>query len=264
MGETWMSVVVPAYNEERIIAGAVVAISEWLEAKGRPYEIVVVDNASEDATGEVLAPLLEGGRVRLLRNDVNRGKGYSVQRGMLECSGDLRLMCDADCEPSLPSLDRMIEMIESGKADVVAGSREAEGSDVGKTQPIARRIASWNFIRLCKLIMGEPLRDIFCGFKLFSGPAAVDAFSRQSLEGWTFDVEVLALARGTGHKVAECGIAWNDREGSRLRMHRVLVPVVIELLRARANVRRALAAPAPPAAVAARESLVPDPAEPRS
>jgi dolichyl-phosphate beta-glucosyltransferase len=261
MGQPWMSVVVPAYNEEKVIAGTVAALRDMFEADGRPYEIVVVDNASTDSTPQKLEPLLDGAKVRLLRNDVNRGKGYSVRRGMLECSGALRLMCDADCETSLPSIPTMVSMIESGAADVVAGSREARGADVGRTQPIPRRIASWNFIRLCKLIMHEPLRDIFCGFKLFRSQAAVDAFSRQSLEGWTFDLEVLALARGMGYRVVECGIAWNDREGSRLQMHKVLVPVVIELLRARANVRRTLA---PSAAGAARDPLVPDPAEPSS
>src|SRR5829696_5097500 len=116
MGQPWMSVVVPAYNEEKVIGGTVEA---------------------------------------------------------------LRVMFDADCESSLASIPKMVSMIETGAADVVAGSREAKGADVGRTQPIPRRIASWNFIRLCKLIMHEPLRDIFCGFKLFRAKAAEDAFSRQ-------------------------------------------------------------------------------------
>ena len=261
MGQPWMSVVVPTYNEEKVIAGTVMALRDLFEADGRPYEIVVVDNASSDATLARLEPLLDGTRIRALRNEENRGKGYSVRRGMLDTSGALRLMCDADCQSSLASLPTMIDLIESGAADVVAGSREAKGANVGRTQPIPRRIASWNFIRLCKLIMHEPLRDIFCGFKLFRGQAAEEAFSRQSLEGWTFDLEVLALARGMGYRVAECGIAWNDREGSRLQMHKVLVPVVIELLRARANVRRTLVTGAEGAP---RDPLVPDPAEPRS
>jgi dolichyl-phosphate beta-glucosyltransferase len=268
VAQPWMSVIVPAYNEERAIAGTLAALREWLDTRRRSYEIVVVDNASNDATAERVAPLLDGDRVRLLRNERNRGKGYSVRRGMLDATGELRLMCDADCTPSLPSLDRMVAMVESGPADVVAGSREAAGAEVERAQPLPRRIAGWNFLALCRLIMGEHVRDIFCGFKLFTAAAAQDAFSRQSLEGWTFDVEVLALARGTGHTVAECGIAWNDREGSRLQMHKVLVPVVIELLRARAHVRRALRpeasgvrtpmasrGPTPP------EPLVPDAAE---
>jgi dolichyl-phosphate beta-glucosyltransferase len=232
----WMSVVIPAYNEEMTVPGTVSAVRAWLEERGRTYEIVVVDNASTDRTVEVLEPLLDGSHVRLLRNEENRGKGYSVRRGMLETSGELRLMCDADCLPSLVSLDHMVAL--TGSADVVIGSRNTHGSQVDKTQPLRRRIASWNFLNLCRLVMNEPSRDIFCGFKLFRAEAAEAAFSRQSIDGWAFDIEVLALARRLGYTVREAGIVWNDREGSRLSMHRVLIPVLRELLAARRSVRR--------------------------
>jgi dolichyl-phosphate beta-glucosyltransferase len=235
----WMSVVIPTYNEEMTVAGTVAGVRSWCEQRGVDYEVVIVDNASSDGTAAVLAPLLDGTRVRLLRNEVNRGKGYSVRRGMLETSGELRLMCDADCLPSLASLGEMVELIED--ADVVIGSRNIDGSRVDRTQPLRRRLASWNFLALCRLVMGEPSRDIFCGFKLFRTDVAQDAFSQQSIEGWAFDIEVLALARGLGYRVREAGIVWNDREGSRLSMGRVLIPVIRELFQARRNVRRAVA-----------------------
>jgi len=238
----WMSVVIPAYNEEMTVAGTVSAVRAWLEERGVTYEVVVVDNASTDRTVEVLEPLLDDPRVRMLRNEVNRGKGYSVRRGMLDCSGDLRLMCDADCLPSLVSLDDMVALTEG--ADVVIGSRNIDGSRVDRTQPLRRRIASWNFLNLCRLAMNEPSRDIFCGFKLWRSAAAEAAFSRQSIDGWAFDIEVLALARRLGYTVRETGIVWNDREGSRLSMTRVLIPVIRELMAARRNVRRAVGRPA--------------------
>jgi dolichyl-phosphate beta-glucosyltransferase len=139
----------------------------------------------------------------------------------------------------------MVELTED--IDVVAGSRLATGADVTRAQPPARRLAGKAFLTLCRLIMREPSRDIFCGFKLFRGEAATAAFSRQSLEGWTFDIEVLAIARGLGYSVTECGIVWNNRADSRLSMRRVIVPVVRELLRARRHVDRVLSSP-PPAA----------------
>src|SRR5215216_1926847 len=156
----WMSVVIPAYNEEMTVAGTLSAARAWLEERGATYEIVVVDNASTDRTVEVLQPLLDGDRVRLLRNEVNRGKGYSVRRGMLDATGELRLMCDADCLPSLASLSDMVELTD--QADVVIGSRNIQGSHVDRTQPLRRRIASWSFLALCRLVMKEPSRDIFC------------------------------------------------------------------------------------------------------
>jgi glycosyltransferase involved in cell wall biosynthesis len=235
----WMSVVIPAYNEEMTVAGTVSAARAWLEERGASYEIIVVDNASTDRTVEVLEPLLDE-HVRLLRNEVNRGKGYSVRRGMLEATGELRLMCDADCLPSLASLGEMVDLIAD--ADVVIGSRNVESSRVDKTQPLRRRLASWNFLNLCRLAMNEPSRDIFCGFKLFRSEVAEAAFGHQSIEGWAFDIEILALARRLGFTVREAGIVWNDREGSRLAMHRVLIPVIRELAQARRNVRRAVKA----------------------
>jgi glycosyltransferase involved in cell wall biosynthesis len=231
----WLSVVVPAYNEEAGIAKLIAVLHERLRGFGRPYEIVVVDNASQDRTVEVLQPLLDGDRVRVLRNNVNRGKGFSVRRGMLDASGELRLLCDADCGPSLDSLPDMLEAMEH--ADVVAGSRVAKGAQVNRHQPLRRRLVGWPFIALTRLLMREPTKDVYCGFKLWRGNAAAAVFSRQRLTGWVFDAEVLALARRLGFRVTEVGVAWADRTGSKLSIAQVLVPAVRELLDARRNVR---------------------------
>jgi dolichyl-phosphate beta-glucosyltransferase len=212
------------------------AVRDRLEENGRPYEIVVVDNASEDWTVEVLRPLVDGKRVRLLRNERNRGKGYSVRRGMLDATGQLRLLCDADCAPSLASLPRMVEAIED--ADVVPGSRSVAGADVGRTQPLRRRLVGWPFIALTRLLLLEPTRDIYCGFKLWRGVAAQAVFSRQRLDGWVFDAESLAIARRLGFRVREVGIVWVNRDASTLSIVHTLVPAVRELIAVRRNLRR--------------------------
>src|ERR1700748_3125332 len=102
-----MSVVIPVYDEEEEIGTIVPAVQGVLESRGAEWEILVVDNASQDATAERMTPFLQDPRIRLLRNERNRGKGYSVRRGMLEASCELRLLCDADCTPSLISLPAM-------------------------------------------------------------------------------------------------------------------------------------------------------------
>jgi dolichyl-phosphate beta-glucosyltransferase len=229
-------VVVPAFNEERGIATTIAMLRDWLAERDDDFELIVVDNASTDATVERVEPLLDGDRIRLLRNDRNRGKGHSLRRGMLEARGELRLHCDADCAVCLPSLPRMLELIE--EADVVVGSRLASGAEVGQRQPLRRRIAGRGFQQLCRLLLREPTSDLFCGFKLWRDEAAEAAYSRTRLEGWTFDAEVLAMARALGYTLRETGIVWDDREGSRVQMSRVLVPVVAELLAARRHVRR--------------------------
>jgi dolichyl-phosphate beta-glucosyltransferase len=267
VSQPWISVVVPAYNEEAGIAATIAALHASLGAFGRPYEIIVVDNASEDRTAEVMRPLLEEGRVRLLRNDVNRGKGYSVRRGMLEANGELRLMCDADCGPSLASLPDMVEGLEG--ADVISGSRVAPGAKVDRQQPFRRRLVGWPFIAMSRAIMREPTHDVYCGFKLWRSTAAEAVFSRQRLDGWVFDAEVLAMARRLGFRVREVGVEWADREGSKLSIAKVLFVAVRDLLAARRSVRsqrpwttrqRQAARERPGAATDAE--LVADPAEP--
>jgi len=216
---------------------AVTTLRDWLRSRGRPYEVLVVDNASEDATADRLAPVVDGASVRLLSNETNRGKGYSVRRGMLAARGELRLHCDADCYPSLPSLPALVAQIEAG-ADVAVGSRLAAGARLGRRQTLVRRVVGHSFVYLCRLVLRERTRDLFCGFKLWRGAAAEATFSRVSLQGWTFDAEALALARGLGFTLREVGIEWTDREGSRLVMGRVLWPVVRDLWAARRRVRR--------------------------
>jgi dolichyl-phosphate beta-glucosyltransferase len=233
-----MSVVVPAYNEEAGISGVIEALRSHLDGFERPYEIIVVDNGSQDRTAEVVEALADGERLRVLRNEVNRGKGFSVRRGMIDARGDLRLLCDADCGPSLASLPQMIIAMEN--ADVVAGSRAAAGAEVNRQQPLRRRLVGWPFIALTRMLMREPTKDVYCGFKLWRDSAAEAAFSRQRLTGWVFDAEVLALARGLGFRVTEVGVAWADRRGSKLSIRQVLIPAIRELLAARRNVRAQL------------------------
>lgn len=241
-----LSVIIPVYNEEDQIGVIVPAVRDALTARGGEWEILVVDNASTDATVARLEALLQDDRVRLLRNRENRGKGYSVRRGMLEARGELRLMCDADCTSSLVSLPDLERA--AGEAEVVAGLRNARDSVVMRYQPVRRRAASICFIWLCRQVMSEPLPDVFCGFKLFSAAAAQDVFSRAHIDGWAFDAEVLALARALGYRVRGCGITWVNRPESRLSMPRVVVPVLRELVGARRRVSAvsaSLGAPGP-------------------
>lgn len=246
----WLSVVVPAYNEGPWIVAAAEQMREQLEALGRPWELIVVDNASPDGTADRLAPLLADERIRVLRNDANRGKGYSVRRGMLAARGELRLHCDADCAASFSSLPRLLAEIGAG-ADVVVGSRLARGARLGRRQPLRRRIVGRTFVLLCRAVLREPTTDLFCGFKLWRAEAAAAVYTRSRLDGWTFDAETLALARALGFRLREVGVEWSDREGSRLSMARVLVPVVRELAAARRHVRREVARAAPESAEAA-------------
>ena len=248
-----LSVVVPAYNEAAGIAPTLRSLHATLDGLGLEREILVVDNASTDGTADLVEGLGDPA-VRVLRNPRNLGKGASLRRGMLEARGVLRLHCDADCGPSVHALGRMVALAE--EFDVVVGSRLAPGADVGKRQPVRRRIAGRSFGLLCRALLREPTRDLFCGFKLWRAPAAEAAYRATALTGWTFDAETLAMARALGFSLTETGIPWTDRAGSRLSMPRVIVPVTRDLLEARARVRRVARAHAAAPAAEAAESRV--------
>jgi dolichyl-phosphate beta-glucosyltransferase len=228
--------VIPVLNEESEIARILAAARAQLQERGGNWEIIVVDNASTDRTNELAQPFLDGKRVRMLRNQVNRGKGFSIRRGMLEASGDLRLMCDADCVTSLASLPVLERATE--EVDVAVGSRLSPGAHVSRQQPIRRRIVGFGFLALTRVVMGPLPRDVYCGFKLWRAEVAQSVFERVHLDGWAFDAEALAMARRFGYEVREVGIEWTNRPDSRLSIRDVLLPVTGELLAARRNVRR--------------------------
>jgi len=231
-----LSIIIPVFDEEKEIGRMLSSAISLLEERGGEWEIIVVDNASTDQTITRVAPFVDGHRVQVLRNDANRGKGFSVRRGMLAASGDLRLMCDADCTTSLRSLPLMERAAQ--KVDVVVGSRIGEGARVARQQSLRRRIVGVGFITLTRIVMGPLPRDIYCGFKLWRAECAQAVFGRLELEGWVFDAEALAMARDMGYIMREMGIEWCNRPDSRLSIRNTLVPVVGELLVARRNVRR--------------------------
>ena len=215
---------------------------DLLEGEGRSFEILVVDNGSQDTTVEVMQPLLDDPRIGLVSNGANRGKGFSVRRGMLEVSGETRLLCDADCVLSLESLPDMLAALE--EADLVCGSRVAAGARVDRHQPLRRRIFGWPYLNLVRLVLREPTYDLFCGFKLWRGAAADAVFARQRVDGWAFDAESTALARRMGFRVREVGIRWRHREDSRLGLLRTIKPALLELIQIRRNLRAATPVPA--------------------
>lgn len=229
--------IIPVLNEEGEIAGILDAATKQLEERSGDWEIIVVDNASTDRTYERAEPFVDGRRVRYLVNQTNRGKGFSIRRGMLEARGDLRLMCDADCVASLRSLALLESAAE--EVDIAVGSRLTAGAAVDRQQPFRRRFVGFGFLALSRIVMGSLPRDVYCGFKLWRAGAAEQVFEKVHLDGWAFDAEALAMARRLGFSIREVGIEWTNRPDSRLSIRDVLLPVTAELIAARRNVRRA-------------------------
>lgn len=209
----FLSVVIPAYNEEKRLPRTLKAVVGWLGRRGYTWEVVVVDDGSGDRTADIVreTSLVEE-RVRLVRYGVNKGKGYAVRYGMLRAKGDLRLFMDADNSTTIDHLEHFLHYLKTG-FDVVIGSRDVAGSFVAVHQP-------WWKEKLGDLgnvwvrVWAVPgIRDTQAGFKVFSARAAEDIFSRLTIDRWGFDVEALAVARLLGYKVIERPIRWvNDAD----------------------------------------------------
>jgi dolichyl-phosphate beta-glucosyltransferase len=208
-----LSVVIPAYNEALRLPATLDRVREHLGGRGVAYEILVVDDGSSDGTAEVAGAA--GDLVRVLRHEPNRGKGYAVRRGMLAATGERRLMTDADLSTPIEELARLEAEIDRG-LDIAIGSRAVAGARIEVRQPAYREAMGRLFNVLVQALLLPGLADTQCGFKLFTAAAAETAFSACRLDGFSFDVEALYVARRRGLRVAEVPIVWRNDAATRV------------------------------------------------
>jgi glycosyltransferase involved in cell wall biosynthesis len=206
-----LSVVLPAYKEGHRIRATVETIAELLGPRCERWEIIVVDDGSADATEAAIAG---APGVRYLRNETNRGKGFSVRRGMLEARHDPVLFSDVDLSTPIEDCLALLQSIEAG-ADIAIGTR-APGTGRRLRRTVRRRVMA-SIFRLCvRLIALRGFRDTQCGFKMFRRAAAQAVFARQRLDRWGFDVEVLLIARRLGLRIDAVPVSYQESKESRL------------------------------------------------
>ncbi|HWU91553.1 MAG TPA: dolichyl-phosphate beta-glucosyltransferase [Kofleriaceae bacterium] len=234
-----LSIIVPAYNEELRLAPTLDRLARFLTTQPLRTEIIVVDDGSKDDTcGVVERAMARYPNLRLLRQTPNRGKGAAVRMGMLAARGQIRVMCDADCSMPPEQMPRLLAPIVACQAEISIGSRYVEGARSDAKQPFYRVL--WS--RLCNKVIQRSLvpgiRDTQCGFKAFTAEAARDLFRRAQIDGWAFDLEVLALARRRGYAIQEVGVEWVDDRRSRVSPLKDMWKVIREALIIRRNLRR--------------------------
>lgn len=211
-----LSVIIPAYNEQERIGPTLDGLANYFEGKDYSFEIVVVNDGSADNTVEVakskqqILPSL-----RIIENDRNRGKGYTVKHGVSEARGDYVLFFDADSSTPIEEVDKFWPLFEQGYG-VCIGSRALPESDIVIHQPWYREAMGRTFNLLVRLIAVRGVKDTQCGFKAFSAEAAKTVFKRQTLDGFGFDVELLFIARKFGFKIAEVPIKWINSPDSKV------------------------------------------------
>lgn len=215
-----LSIIIPAYNEERRLPATLDRVLEYLRSRQWAFiEILIVDDGSKDATAEVVKRYqAQAPAIKLLSNPGNRGKGYAVRHGMLKAQGDWRLITDSDLSAPIEELDKLVTAAQGQKATVAFGSRALDRSLVSVHQPLGRELSGRFFNLVMRLVMRLPFRDTQCGFKLYHAKAAREIFARQQLDGFGFDVEDLFLARKLGFKAVEVPVRWANVEGTRVSL----------------------------------------------
>ena len=179
-------------------------------------EIIVVDDGSTDTTvASAEAFATEGHPIRILKNSGNRGKGYSVRHGMLEAAGEWLLFSDADLSTPIEELEKLYAAVENG-APIAIGSRSLKRSLIGVRQSAFRERAGQLFNFFTRAVLGLNIHDTQCGFKLFRRDAARAIFLRQKLDRFSFDAEVLFIARKLGLYIVEVPVRWNNFEGTKV------------------------------------------------
>lgn len=234
----FLSVIIPAHNEERRLPATLMAVNAYLEKQPFSSEILVVENGSQDLTAVVTeAFAAEHPRVHLIRES-KRGKGLAVRSGMLHAAGQYRFICDADLSMPIEEVAKFLPPALDGY-DVAIGSREAPGAR-RYNEPTYRHLQGRLFSNLVKLLALPGLEDTQCGFKCFRAEVAEDVFRAQVFDGLSFDVESLFIARQRGYRIVEVPIDWYYRSESRVRPLADPLRMLGDLLALRRNWRNGL------------------------
>ena len=214
-----LSIIVPAFNEERRLPKTLDCIHAYLTARSLRGEIIVVDDGSTDGTTKVVESARQKyPEVRLLSNGRNRGKGFSVRHGMLEARGGIALFSDADLSTPMEEADKLVQALHDDRWDGAIGSRAINRGLIDIHQSRFRETAGIIFNRIVRVIAGLQFADTQCGFKAFRRERTRIIFEQQRIEGFGFDPEILFLARRHRLGVAEIPVHWAHDPASKVRV----------------------------------------------
>ena len=216
MASPQLSIMIPAYNEAARIERTLERVLLCVEKQGWDAEVLVVDDGSTDTTVQIVQEWMgRYPRLHLIKNDGNRGKGYSVRNGLLQAAGEVVMFTDADLSAPMEEAELLLAAIADG-ADVAIGSRWMDKTRQTIHQPLYRRFFGRCFNWVTRTVMGLPFKDTQCGFKAFKRPAAQVIFRLQRIERWGFDPEILFIARKLGYEIREVPVTWGHDERSRM------------------------------------------------
>jgi dolichyl-phosphate beta-glucosyltransferase len=233
-----LSVIIPAHNEENRLPRSLEQVFAFLKQQSYESEVLVVENGSSDHTFELARGFLGGHKNLRVIREAGRGKGLAVRRGMLEAHGDYRFMCDADLSMPIEEINKFLPPARSN-FDLAIGSREAPNA-VRYDEPFYRHFGGRLVNSAIRLLILPGLQDTQCGFKCFRAEVAEQLFSRQTLNGWSFDIELLFIACRLGYRIAEVPIHWYYRPESKVSTVPDALRLLGDIFLIRANARRGI------------------------
>ncbi len=231
-----LSLVIPAYNEEKRLPKTLTEIDGYLRTKDYDYEILVVNDGSKDKTVEIVNNLIPGIKnLRVTGYNRNQGKGYAVRFGMMEAKGDFRLFSDADNSTSVDQVERMWPEFEKG-ADIVIGSRDVKGAILDPPQPWMRHMLLGEGFKLFRKLVVDlwKIEDTQCGFKCFTKEAAENIFPRCRISRFAFDPEILIIGKRMGYKIKEIPVYWKNDLESKVKLKSIF-KIALDLFVIRLN-----------------------------
>lgn len=222
--QPYMTIVVPAYNEEARLPASLERVIAFLGAQTEPSEIIISDDGSTDATPRIVAeraatPLPAGVTLRLLKNARNQGKGAAIRSGCLDAHGRYVFFMDADLAAPPEDALKLLAKLKEGAAVVIGSRIQPDGSDMRASQPRQRRMVGRIFTTMRKALRVLPdIDDTQCPMKGFQHDVARAVFAEQQLHGWIFDAEVLFIVRSLGYDIVSVPVSWRHVEGSKIRV----------------------------------------------
>ena len=232
MAKLSLSVVIPAYNEEKRIGKTLRKIISYLDKKKHDYEIIVVDDNSKDKTVNVVK-FMKNKRLRVLKNPRNLGKGGAVKNGMLAAKRKYVLFSDADLSTPIEEIEKFEKFKD--KYDVIIGSRALKESDIKIKQPFYRILMGKIFNLMVNILVVWGIKDTQCGFKWFRKDVVKKVFPKQTFNGFSFDVELLFIVDKYGYSIKEIPVTWMNSPDSKVSAVKDSIKMFIDLVRIRLN-----------------------------
>lgn len=227
-----LSLLIPAYNEGKIIERTLKRVIKFLSKKRYGWEVIVVDDGSNDKTA-IIAEKFNKSGVKVAGYLKNRGKGGALKEGIKSASGEYIIFSDADLSVDIEKIDEVLDKLK--KVDIVIASRRIKGSNILVHQPFLRELMGRVYTFLTKVVTGVNLPDFTCGFKGFRAVAAKKIFSKTLINRWAYDSEILFLAKKFNYKLSQIPVTWKNREDTRVVLKNVILESIKDLISIRIN-----------------------------